>query len=542
MTMSLLSARRFFHHPAGVARAALLCLAAALLGACGTLPAPRPATPETRATAPDVSSPLARTAAASMPPDGQSGLRLLPLGVYSLDARLELARRARRTLDVQYYVIADDGSGRLLLRTLKEAAGRGVRVRLLVDDLYTASTGPLLAGLAATPNVEVRLFNPFCCARGSLAGRFAASAFDLRRLNHRMHNKLFVADGALAIMGGRNIADEYFTLNPARNFIDMDALLAGPVVGQLGTIFDIYWNSPQAWPLAQIEPPRADAATLSRAFDKRVGMDRPPDRVVLPAVDVLGYAPIGAELDAGRLRLLWGEAGAVADPPAKLDFMTDEQALADSVTMRFWSRLLLAEREVVMTSPYLVPGERGMAAFELLRRRDIALTLLTNSLAASDEPLVHTGYMRYRVRMLRDGIDLYELSPARVKRNKRFSVPGLSGSSGSSVGRLHAKTAVIDGRWAFVGSANLDPRSATQNTELGVMIDSPPVAQQLLRLTDINKVENAYRLRLDARTDAVEWLASDGEREVVLHSEPESSWLQRLSDALLSPFVPEHLL
>ncbi|MDB5731427.1 MAG: phospholipase [Variovorax sp.] len=517
-----------------VARLAALCLVV-LLGACGSLPAGHPQA-ETQVLPPDPSDPLVRIVAASTPPGEHSGVRLMPLGVYSLDARLELARRARHTLDVQYYVIENDGSGRLLLRTLKEAAQRGVRVRLLIDDLYTSRTEPLLQALAATPNIEVRLFNPFCCARSSLAGRFVASAFDLRRLNRRMHNKLFIADGVMAVAGGRNIADEYFTLNPARNFIDMDALFVGKVLVQLGAIFDDYWNSPQVFPIEEFAQAPGDRVVRARRFDDWVDMAGPPPKLSLPPTDVLGYGPLGKELDAGRLGLLWGEAAAVADPPAKPGYMTDEQALSNSVTMRFWSHLLTAEHEVVMTSPYLVPGEKGMAAFEALRRRDIDLTLLTNSLAASDEPLVHIGYMRYRIRMLKAGIDLYELSPARTTKSERF------GLFGSSVGRLHAKTAVIDKRWVFVGSANLDPRSATQNTELGIGIDSPPLAREMLRIIDISKLENAYRLRLAQDSGSIEWLATDGEHETILQSEPESTWLQRFNGGLLGPFVPEGLL
>ena len=192
---------------AGLSRRLLLLCCSALMSACGSLPAIQQRD-ATLSLVPDPASPLAQIVRASTPPGEHSGFRLLPLGVYSLDARLELANRARQSLDLQYYLIENDGAGRLLLRALKQAAQRGVRVRLLLDDLYTANSEQLLLALAATPNIEVRLFNPFCCAREQLAGRFIASAFDLARLNHRMHNKLFIADGALALVGGRNIADE----------------------------------------------------------------------------------------------------------------------------------------------------------------------------------------------------------------------------------------------------------------------------------------------------------------------------------------------
>jgi putative cardiolipin synthase len=513
----------------------MLLLLAVLVAACGSLPARKQMTP-TLKLAVDPSTPLAKIVAASTPPGEHSGFRLMPLGVYSLDARIELAARARRTLDLQYYLIADDGAGRLLMRSLKEAALRGVRVRLLVDDLYTASTDQMLLALQDTPNIEVRLFNPFCCAREHLAGRFVASAFELPRLNHRMHNKLFIADGVMAVAGGRNIADEYFTLNVAQNFVDMDAVVVGKVVDQLSDIFDDYWNSEEVYPIAQIVQPGRQRPVRDKAFDIAVGMAGPEREIPLPSTDTLGYGPIGEELDAGRMGLLWGVASAIADPPTKLRFMRPDLAYDASVTKRFWARLMEARHDIFLTTPYLVPGQIGMASIEALHRRGIKVTLLTNSLAANDEPLVHGGYARYRVPMLKAGVDLYELSPARTARSERLGV------FGKSVGRLHAKTAVVDRRVMFVGSANLDPRSATENTELGIMVDSPQLAREMLRIINISKLESAYRLRLAEPGDRIEWLTIDNEKEVILYSEPESTWFQRVYNDVLAPLVPEDLL
>src|SRR5258705_6032805 len=229
----------------------LVLILALGLAACATLP-PQAERSFSPALAPSTDSPLVHIARESAPEPSSTGFRLMPLGLYSLDARIELIRRARSSLDVQYYLIQDYRSGRLFMRSLRDAAQRGVRVRLLVDDLNTAGADPLFTGLAAFPNVEVRLFNPFCCARQSLATRFAASLGDFGRLNRRMHNKLFIADGALAVMGGRNIADEYFARGVASNFVDMDVLLAGNVVERLAGIFDTYWKSPPAYPVAGI--------------------------------------------------------------------------------------------------------------------------------------------------------------------------------------------------------------------------------------------------------------------------------------------------
>ena len=514
----------------------VFALAATLLAAgCASLPDEAPRTP-TKAIAVSKDTALGRIALAAQPDPDLSGFRLMPGGDFAFDTRIQLARRAQRTLDVQYYQIENDETGRYLLRTLRDAAQRGVRVRVLMDDLYTAGEDELLRGFAATPNVELRLFNPFPAGRGSLLTRFTASLFDFSRVNRRMHNKLFIADGAMAVVGGRNIADEYFVLSEAQNFIDMDALVVGKVVPQLESIFDTYWNSRQVWPVAEIVTGEGGRAPGAADFDAWIGMAAPPPRIVLPPVDILGYGPIAEELDAGRMGLLWGEARAIADPPTKPTTMTAEEAIATSVTMKVWTLMLDAQSEVDLTSPYLVPGERGMAAFEELTKRKVKLTLLTNSLAANDEPLVHTGYVRYRERLLRSGADVYELSPKRTSAGERF------GMFGKSLGRLHAKTAAIDKRRIFIGSMNLDPRSASQNTEMGVVADSPQLAREMLRVINISKLQNSYRLRLAKGTGTLEWLTTDGEKELILTAEPESDFFQRFYNMLIAPIVPEMLL
>jgi putative cardiolipin synthase len=518
----------------GLCWLALLALVALLTG-CGTLPAPVASAP-TLSLAPDPAGVLSKTVAASMPPGEDSGFRLLPLGVYSLEARVQLARRAQRSLDLQYYVFENDATGRLLLRYLKEAALRGVRVRLLVDDLYTADSQQLLLALSATPNIEVRLFNPFCCARQQLLGRFTASLFALPRLNHRMHNKLFIADGAMAIAGGRNIANDYFTLDPLQNFVDMDALMVGNVVPQLASIFDGYWNSPQVRPIGSIVQAPGSRKLMQQDFDEWVDMAAPLPALTLPPNDILGYGPVGEELDAGRMGLLWGSARAFADPPSKAEEQADDDALATSVTLDVLKAMRNARHDIYVVSPYLIPGERGMKALRDVRARGVKVMILTNSLAANDVPAVHTGYARYRLRLLQAGVDLYELSPQRTTHNKRL------GMFGQSFGRLHAKMAVIDDRTVFIGSMNLDPRSATRNTELGVLIDSPQLAREMERVINITRLQSAYRLRLASSGSSVQWLTSDGEKEVILDTEPESSPAQRLYNFLLSPFVPESLL
>ena len=460
----------------------------------------------------------------------------MPLGFYSLDTRIQLARRARFSLDVQYYQIAADRTGRLFMRALRDAALRGVRVRLLVDDLYTVGGDPMFLGLAAFPNVEVRLFNPFCCGRQNIASKYAESIGDFTRLNHRMHNKLFIADGAAAVMGGRNIADEYFTRSATANFVDMDVFLVGPVVRRLAGIFDVYWNSPQAYSVEAIlrEPPGRDEARL--AFDHLVDDGEQMMSVNVPPFDILGYGPISDDLDSGRLGLVWGTAVAFADQPAKVMATSDEMARSMSVQMNIMDRVMVSKSDVVISSPYFIPGAMGVQEFGDLRKRNIKVTVLTNSFASNDEPLVHHGYARYRVELLRSGVDLYELSPTRIRNNERLQLPG------QSLGRLHAKTAVIDQSSVYIGSMNLDPRSESTNTELGILAECPELAKEVIRVIKISTLQSAYRVRFGPDGQNLEWLATDDRGEVVLSTEPEVTPFMRFENMFFAPFVPEQLL
>ena len=515
---------------------ALLTLLALLflLGACGSLPQDSPRI-ASMALGPQDDSPLVRTARQSTPDPALSGFRLLPLGSYSLDARLQLIHRARHSLDLQYYVLDNDATGRLLLSHLADAAARGVRVRLLVDDLYTTHTDGLLRAMNALPGVQVRLFNPFMAGRSSgLVGRFAANLLAVRRLNHRMHNKLLLADAAMAVAGGRNIADDYFQRGTQQNFVDLDALMVGPVVADLSATFDQYWNSPVVLPITAVPANVLSADAQGAPFQAATADARAAAALALPEVDVLGYGPISDELDAGRLGLIWGRALVLVDPPDKLARDADK-AWADSLAYQALMKIWSADHEVTITSPYLIPGPLGIAAFEALGRKQVKMTVLTNSLAATDEPAVHTGYVRYRPQLIDAGVELYELSPTLTQKSTRL------GPFGSSVGRLHAKTAVVDGDKTFIGSMNLDPRSRTQNTELGVFVESPELAREMLQVIKISRTQNAYRVRLNAARQ-LQWVAVDDDRETVLDEEPESTLWQRLQNLLLGGVVPEQLL
>ena len=517
------------------AGAALAACALGLAG-CGTLPT-NVGKLDTLALPLNPDSTLVKIAKASSPGEGQTGARLMPLGAFSLDTRIQLAQRASESLDVQYYQFENDPTGRLLMTALRDAAVRGVRVRLLVDDLYTTHTDPLLRGLAAFPNFEVRLFNPFCCARTSgVAGRYTASIFDFGRLNHRMHNKMFLADGVMAVVGGRNIADEYFLRSAESNFVDMDAFVMGAVVKDMSAIFDRYWNSEVVYPIDAVGEPIGDPVVRQKAFDALLASLPPSPPADTPAVDLLGYGPLSEDFDAGQVGLQWGSARAFADPPEKLLAMTPKIAFEMSVTNNVMMQVWQAKSDLVLTSPYMIPGDAGIASIRKLEAEKVKVTVITNSLAATDEPLVHNGYARYRPAMLQAGVELYELSPTRTQMTKRL------GMFGTSLGRLHAKTAIIDKRIIFIGSMNLDPRSASTNTEFGMFIDNPALAKELLRVINISKLEGAYKVRFAPKSTELQWLTIEDGKETILTVEPESTLWLRLHNMLLGWFVSDQLL
>ena len=512
---------------------------ALVLSACSSLPRVDRAAIASEAIEVSNGTTLGRVALGSTPNATQTGFRLMPLGSFSFDTRLQLIRRAEATLDVQYYHLADDASGRWLLRALRDAAGRGVRVRLLLDDLYTGGrSDELLLGLAAHPNVQVRLFNPFTAARAhGLLGRFLAAPHEWRRINHRMHNKLLVADGAMAVIGGRNIADEYFLRRDSDNFIDVDAFAVGAILPPLQGLFDRYWNSDPVFPLEAVATSSLTPVRRRALFEDWTGLEHTAPPPPPPHSDVLGHAPLAQDLDRGRLDLVWGSAYVFADHPDKpFDGEAGGELLETSVTYNVFEALRMARHELVASSPYLVPGPVGMQLLSDLRSKGVDVSLLTNSLASTDEPLVHLAYTRYRDAMLSLGIDLYELSQRRVKDNMRMFLYG------ASLGRLHAKLAVMDRRVSYIGSMNFDPRSATLNTELGAVIDSAALADELLTLLEIDRQHNAYRVRLVVDGQCCEWVVPDRDGTMVLTTEPDSSRWLRFLGWLLQPWVPEEHL
>jgi len=512
-------------------------LVAAVLAGCGSLPpkSPLPAAAERPSTHDTAFSQIAK---ASLTVGQSSAFRLLPEASHALETRMHLIARAERTLDVQYYFVGDDVSGRAFLQALTEAAGRGVRVRLLVDDLHTAQIDPMLRPMVDQPNMEVRLFNPFCCARSGLVSRFLASLGDWRRLNHRMHNKLMIADGSFAVAGGRNVADQYFGSSAQQEFVDVDALMAGEIVDQLAAIFTRYWDSHPVWPAKAIMGSAIPAASqLPQA---------PPDPVpatvpLLPqGEDVLGQESPVVELEKGRLNLIPGSAYAFADSPSKVLLDDEEYLHTSSAISRVREAIAAAQSEVVVSTPYLIPREKGMELIGRLAANGVKIIVLTNSMAANDSVFAHAGYARYRRRMVQAGVELYELSPARAGAPKR-AASGMRAVR--SLGRLHTKAVVIDRTSVYIGSVNIDPRSADKNTELGLWIESATLARQMLDILDANRRLGSYRVLLAPSGLGLRWVTADDHgEEPELLTEPETGLLMRLKELLIAPLIPESLL
>ena len=504
------------------------------LAGCAGLPSNVTRAPSTAMT--DVATTeLARIAAASTPDDKRhlSGFRVLTAGDHAFNARIALARRAQKTLDVQYYLIASDAAGLQFVRELRDAAARGVRVRLLLDDLYTAGQDELLATLAAHDNVEVRLFNPLPARSTSLGSRVVFSLHDFARINRRMHNKLFIADNAFAVSGGRNVADEYFMRGAEANFIDVDMLSSGPVVRSMSEVFDNYWNSEHVYPLQSLIAPAADAAAARLRF-ARIVQAVPAALPPLPR-DGLGRTSVETQLASGRLEQHHAPAQLIADSPAKAAGIGP--STIDGTAMGSTLHVMRSARsEVVIASPYFVPGSPGLAFLQQAIDNDVRVVVMTNSLAATDEPLVHFGYARYRREMLKMGVTLYELSPTLTRRS------GMLGDFRSSLGRLHAKLAIVDRRWLMVGSMNMDRRSTHSNTEMGLVIDSAELVEDLMSLFRRDRFESTYRLRIAQDSDRIEWISAHDNREFVHRDEPDASWALRLRIGLLSLFVAEDLL
>ena len=447
---------------------------------------------------------------------GQSGFHGLLAATDAFAARVLLANAAERSIDVQYYIWRADETGTMMFEALWNAARRGVRVRLLLDDQNTKGLDETLAALASNPRIEVRIYNPFAERGARLTNYFG----DFERLNRRMHNKSLIVDNQAAIVGGRNIGNEYFGAGTEAPFVDLDVVALGPVVRDLSSQFDRYWASASAYPIASLvgaAPPDA-AAKLEARFAK--ARADPESTAYLAAVR---DTPLVRELLARELSIEWAPARVVTDDPAKTLRLDRKEGLA------FFEMLEITgvpRASFDLVSPYFVPGEKGTESLVRLAKGGVRVRVLTNSLATNEAAVVHSGYTKRRCELARAGVRLYEMKPLAL--GKRAKAEDDASGTGSSKSHLHAKTFAVDGRYLFVGSFNFDPRSALLNTELGVVIDSEPLARRLPSALDEFLPEGAYEVRPRAEGACVEWVDRSGGRETVLDAEPGAGWGKRL--------------
>lgn len=659
MTPALVSAPRSVlplrHLP--VLWAALLV---AVLGGCAELPknVPRPVSTALETTAGTALATQVQERRAAASGRFESGFLLLSGPQAAYGSRLALVEAAQKTLDLQYYAIHADASTERLLRSVVAAARRGVRVRVLLDDFNTSGADAQVMRLAFEPNIEMRMFNPVAGSRDSSLWRMVSALSDFSRVQQRMHNKLFIADNAMGIAGGRNLGDAYFGHDTSGNFVDLDVLAAGPIVKDLSRSFDSYWNNERAYPVQslitrkELDALRASAASVEEVDETPTESSSPPEAAPSPVTTASASAAATASppnattalealeaqrsrvwdrkpLNLAAARFVWAPAVVLVDKPAKIpaDSAATTEPLApqpgtpsprDAVTAVAGQRNALApvppvhvasvtpapktptasitaspagtstaptsgtpqapsaaeleylesqedtvvdgllqlmdqaRRDLLIVSPYFVPGPEITAAFAAARARNVRVRVLTNSLASNDAPIAHVGYARHRKTLLAMGVELYEMHSEATGVRKALSATGsgssggsdgigATGSTGSSRAMLHSKLVIMDHRLLAVGSMNLDMRSQKQNTEIALLIRSMDLSRRAGASIELALRDAAWHVELDARGGLV-WRAPQGSNLQDATSEPGASVPLQLLLLLLGPLAPDHLL
>jgi putative cardiolipin synthase len=512
----------------------LLSAFALLLAACAQAPLPRGAPGQALPPRADTAfAPIEAQIAAQHGPD-VSGFLPLHDSLQALQWRLAVVDAARHSLDLQMYVWYGDQVGQLLMARVLAAATRGVRVRLLVDDLSTllhdmeqvAVRDAVLREIDRHPHIEIRLFNPW--RQRTLAGRALEAGADFQRLNHRMHNKQMVADNQALLIGGRNMGDEYFGMHPRFNFVDLDLLALGPVARQASRVFDRYWNSPQVSPLRRLSAPAAATDPAPAASEA--------DRAALAALQasprtralLAGRQPWDAALAALAAQLLPGRAEVLADAPLR------EEAQPGAASRSAHALVRSARQAVWITNAYVIPNPALLAELQGLQAHGVRVRLLTNSLASHDVPAVNSHYEAWRVPLLQAGVALHELRADAALQRDEVEIAPLDGRAAGRFVGLHTKAIVVDGRYSLVGSMNLDPRSETLNAEMGVIVDSPALAQALAAHAQ-RSMSGTNSWQVQAGDDgALRWTSDAG----TLARQPARSLWQRVQNQVFKLLPP----
>lgn len=464
--------------------------------------------------------------------DNNSGFYLLSDNTDAFVARFALATMAEKTLDIQYYIMHRDASGQTLAYAILSAADRGVKVRILVDDINLSGRDNNLKALGQHKNIEIRIFNPL---RNRNWLRHLELLINLDRAGRRMHNKTFIADNTTAIIGGRNIGDEYFDARHSLNFIDLDLLSIGPIVKQVTISFDDFWNSHWATPIEELS--KIEVAKLQLSIIRHTLKDRWHQEKNSHYFVSLKHSALTQKIIDQQIPFVWARAKLFYDRPEKL-LSTNEDELIHfgPEIMPYFDQ---AEEELLIATPYFVPGIHGTNWLTEKHVAGVKTSVLTNSLAATDVIAVHAGYKKYRHRLVKTGIAFFELKTTarHLGQKTRRLLKGLSSSS------LHAKYMVVDRRYVFVGSANIDPRSNNLNTEIGIMVESEILAKQTRQLfhktADSN---NSYALSIDEPGNKLLWQTKKDGEEVRFSSEPQAPLWKKIAVFFLGLLPIESLL
>ncbi|GAB3472760.1 phospholipase D family protein [Polaromonas eurypsychrophila] len=493
-----------------------------------------------------------------------SGFALVNSAELAFTSRMALINAAQKTLDIQYYAIHADETTERMFDALRAAAARGVRIRILLDDFNTAGKNAQVLKIAFEPNIELRLFNPLPGNRRSLFFRILGSLKDVDRIQRRMHNKIFVADNAVAITGGRNLGETYFGQGEGTNFVDADVLAAGRIARELSHSFDQYWNNPLAYPvqslmtrdeIEKIKPPSRAAAAAAPPVAAAQAPDGPSVQptpaspaatqgmrtTTAPDGTVSVIEPLPDSTNLALLDWTWAPAVLLVDKPSKIAADADDVQQAQDTTVDGLLQLMSqASGDLLIVSPYFVPGQRMMDQFAAIRQKGVRIRVLTNSLASNDAPAAHIGYARYRKELLALGIEIYEMRAEQKGSLTSFGSTGSSGSAGGSRASLHSKIVVLDQRLLVIGSMNLDLRSQLQNTEVALAIRSSKLAGETIALIEPAMARGAYKVEL--LDGQLMWRAPQDSKLADTRSEPDASTGLKLMLKLLGPFAPEEML
>lgn len=510
-----------------------MCLLAA---GCAALPAQvalqKPASkaldPSQPTTLGTIFSPLAAEHA------GESGFRLVSAGLDGLTARIEMIDSAERAIDLQSYIFHADGSGNLVAQALMRAAGRGVRVRILVDDAETDKGDERILSLAADPGIEVRIFNPLRYRGHLQVIRGAEFFFGKARLDYRMHNKLLVIDNAVAVIGGRNIGDQYFQIDPQSQFGDDDVLTTGPIVQQLSGVFDEFWNCPMAVPAQAIDRHHASAHELSEYQDRLAAYRQHLDAIRSNGPPAAARTPF-ADIVSQRAPLVWSKVELAYDSPDK-KAVEAGAATGRLIYKPVEERASAVGTELLIVTPYFVPSPDELAILVADRGRRARVRILTNSLEAAPNVAAHSGYTNCRTQLLQKGVELHEVRA--LLGSTKGSGQGKAISRFGNFG-LHGKLYVFDRKALFIGSMNFDRRSKYLNTEIGLLIDSPALSRDVAaRFESLTQLENAYHVSIDeastARSPRLLWTTRRDGKTVSYRDEPARNARQRVQMRLLS--------